>query len=589
MESFVERRAAEFPRVPVHLLVELSPDGEAAERYEADAVDLGRGGIGLRAAVLPEVGQRLRCRFELPDTGQTCEAAGEVVWTDDADRGSGAFGVRFDLVDDRTARALDALVPGRAEEMATEPGVPRTGRLRLAGVASPIEGELVEAGGCVAIEQALPMLAIGRGAEIEHAGGRTYGVIAGVRLRIDGGVPRLRLEIAAPHAAPYAATHAPAPSDATLQDEPLDQMIERSDALRAAPRAREAPEVVVARHPIDEEKLREASTLTLRLREIGKAVRPAMLRAWRAGCALATAAFQQIGPWLARARDGAVIAFRVIATRAPELAPVLRPARRRRTTAAPPSPGAATPARRRGQDERMPEPRGRGRLVLLGVAALAMVGLAAYGLGASGAEPSPREVHRDIETPPTPALVGPVTVPEAVAPIAPIAPIAPGGADTETPAPIEPRAHPESVAVAGPTPLPSDPSLAAQRSEPRAASTVPAAAAPAPVAAVAPATAVVTEFGASSVPGGRTTVLRMSAPIRGLEGVRDPHGFTVTVHGALSLDRAGPIAASHSAIERASILNRGDHCVLTVRFVEGRSRPYRVVARGASLEVTIGR
>jgi hypothetical protein len=97
------------------------------------------------------------------------------------------------------------------------------------------------------------------------------------------------------------------------------------------------------------------------------------------------------------------------------------------------------------------------------------------------------------------------------------------------------------------------------------------------------------EFGDAEVPGGRTIALRMSAPIRGLEGVREPTGFTVTVRGALSLDRASPIAANHSAIERASILNRGDHCVLTIRFVTGRAPRYRVVARDTMLEITIGR
>ncbi|MCX7807884.1 MAG: hypothetical protein N2515_04695, partial [Deltaproteobacteria bacterium] len=74
-----------------------------------------------------------------------------------------------------------------------------------------------------------------------------------------------------------------------------------------------------------------------------------------------------------------------------------------------------------------------------------------------------------------------------------------------------------------------------------------------------------------------------------LEGQADPSGFSVIVRGALSLDRAAPIARNHPAVERASILNRGDHAVLDVRFVEGRRPPYRVEIRGASLEVTIGR
>ena len=105
-----------------------------------------------------------------------------------------------------------------------------------------------------------------------------------------------------------------------------------------------------------------------------------------------------------------------------------------------------------------------------------------------------------------------------------------------------------------------------------------------------PAPAVVAmEFGAATVERGRTTTLRMSAPIQSLEGLADGSGFTVTVRGSLSLDRASPISASNPSVERAAILNRGDFCVLTIRFVEGRSPQYRVVARGTSLDVTIGR
>jgi hypothetical protein len=145
---------------------------------------------------------------------------------------------------------------------------------------------------------------------------------------------------------------------------------------------------------------------------------------------------------------------------------------------------------------------------------------------------------------------------------------------------------PEPAAEAGRIPAPSYPSLAD-----RTGGTVAAAPAVAPVAAapVPAAPAGTMEFGAPSVERGRTSTLRMSTPIQSLEGTADANGFTVTVRGSLSLDRAGPIAAANPAIERASILNRGDHCVLTIRFVEGRTPPYRVVARDTSLDVTIGR
>lgn len=97
------------------------------------------------------------------------------------------------------------------------------------------------------------------------------------------------------------------------------------------------------------------------------------------------------------------------------------------------------------------------------------------------------------------------------------------------------------------------------------------------------------EFGAAEVARGRTTTLRMSAPVQGIEGQADEGGFTITIRGALSLDRAAPLAATSSSIERASIINRGDHSVLTIRFVTGRTPTYRVVAHGTSLDISIGR
>jgi hypothetical protein len=96
-------------------------------------------------------------------------------------------------------------------------------------------------------------------------------------------------------------------------------------------------------------------------------------------------------------------------------------------------------------------------------------------------------------------------------------------------------------------------------------------------------------FGATSVRNGTSIALRMTRPVSQIEGTEFDHGFSVTIPGALSLDRAAPISAQNALVRRAMILNHGDHSVLTVRFSEGRTPAYRVQARGSSLEVTIGR
>jgi hypothetical protein len=104
-----------------------------------------------------------------------------------------------------------------------------------------------------------------------------------------------------------------------------------------------------------------------------------------------------------------------------------------------------------------------------------------------------------------------------------------------------------------------------------------------------PAAATASSFGAATVPGGRSFTLRMTRPVAGLAGRRDPKGFDVRIEGALTLDRAAPIAASHPLVETAMIINRGDHADLSIRFRDGRVPPYRVVARGAAVEVVLGR
>ena len=98
-----------------------------------------------------------------------------------------------------------------------------------------------------------------------------------------------------------------------------------------------------------------------------------------------------------------------------------------------------------------------------------------------------------------------------------------------------------------------------------------------------------TAFGADSVAGGETYVLRMSNPVAEMDGIVEADGFSVTIPGSLSLSQAGPIAAAHPDVEHASILNRGDFSELTIRFVAGRQPVYRVEARGPAIEITIAR
>lgn len=239
------------------------------------------------------------------------------------------------------------------------------------------------------------------------------------------------------------------------------------------------------------------------------------------------------------------------------------------------------------------------RWVLLAVVALGAVGSLAYALGGGPSEPAPIVVPAAA----APAQAEEPVVEEVATPVveAAAAPIAPPASEPSSGEPIPAAIPAEPSALAAPStdegrlPMPGYPSIGRASTTATTSTSMASSssflAAPA-AAASAPAAGPITSgrsFGAERVENGQTTSLRMSLAPTALEGQADPHGFTVTIRGALSLDRAALIARSNPAVDRASILNRGDHAVLDVRFVEGRSPAYRIEINGQSVDVILGR
>ncbi len=625
MEARIERRAPDVPRIPLDVLVRLTHE-DFEEPFDADGVDVSTGGLALRADYLPEVGDRLRCRFDCPPEGGEIEIDGEVVWAHDAGERSGEFGLRFTALDPYAEHALGQLLAAVGEPDPLRP----TARLHLEHVATPIDAEIVSREpGALTVEQELPFLRLGMGVVVEGTG-PAHGKLSAVGLRVEGGVPRLVLSVReeAPveepahgaYGADSDAAYADAPPedeaqalaatadagdrgewqpdasnepDATLQDYELPaSLLERAgrmseDTSDAALDERPAGH----RFELAEEQLEERLEESARLADS----KPAHVEQ-RVGLA------ERVGPGLARAREALVAAYDkarpMLAAAWAKLAlwgamaaekggPRLKQlvarlgtfggalggrisARlasgkkaKRRTTAAPVRKTAQPPRlrRQRGEEPAPPPARKNRRAVVLAALAFVVVAALVYGLGREDA-PTPVE-EPSAASSPAPA---PESIPAFEPPPAPVvAPVATSAA--RAPEPPEAVAAPEEP-QAGRLDEPSYPSLREAVSRPASSSQT---------------------YGAAEVPNGRSTTLRMSQPVTALRGEQQPDGFTVTIPGALSLDRAGPIAAANPAIEQAMVLNRGDHAVLTVRFVAGRTPPYRVVARGAAVEVTIGR
>lgn len=232
----------------------------------------------------------------------------------------------------------------------------------------------------------------------------------------------------------------------------------------------------------------------------------------------------------------------------------------RRTTGGRRRSTAGSVARHGGQSER------GASLVIAGLAVGALA-LGAYAVWPASDDGQLGQPGATLQAPPVaaaPAAAAPVVVPGTARPAVGTAP---GGAAAGTSAAGAVASVPRPASVPAGSPYAVDVHAPAQPAS--------AAADPGPA------------FGAEHVPGARRFALRMTEKVNELRGVVDDGGFRVIIPGSHSLDRAGPIAASHGAIHRSMILNKDGRSELTIRFADGRSPAYRVVGKGATLELLV--
>lgn len=166
MGTQADRRAAHATRIPFEAVVEVGAFSGPA--FEAQAVDVSEGGMHLRTAYLPEVGQLLTCRFEAgPEV--SIVASGEVAWRREGE-GGGEFGVRFSSLDPESEKALRAL-----SGVTPDPEIPivTTGtrvRLHIEGLGAPMRARIRDVdSGEVTVGSDLGFLQIGKPLELEDA------------------------------------------------------------------------------------------------------------------------------------------------------------------------------------------------------------------------------------------------------------------------------------------------------------------------------------------------------------------------------------------------------------------------------------
>jgi len=209
MHAAQDRRSNEEVRVPLDVLVSLA-HRDFDEPIAADALNLSRGGLSLRAPYLPEIGARLACRFECPPLGAPLEAEGEVVWAADTGAQAGEFGVRFIALDAEAEAAIRALVGDAAGSVAPATDeATATARLFLDGVPTPIVARVTHSvEDLVTVEQELPFLSLDRGLSLRDARGVSRrGRIGSVDLQLCRDMPKLVMQVVFDEdAAPAAAT-----------------------------------------------------------------------------------------------------------------------------------------------------------------------------------------------------------------------------------------------------------------------------------------------------------------------------------------------------------------------------------------------
>jgi PilZ domain len=158
MQNSTERRSPSATRIPFEAFVEVGSQEGAT--FEAKAMDLSGGGIHLRTAYLPEVGQPLSCRFESGNQTVVCD--GEVMWCSPQEHG-GEFGLRFENLDADSEQALQKLLSSKST------GGSKV-RLHIEGLGSPMRARLKNgANGSIEACSDLGFLKVGKGIELEDA------------------------------------------------------------------------------------------------------------------------------------------------------------------------------------------------------------------------------------------------------------------------------------------------------------------------------------------------------------------------------------------------------------------------------------
>lgn len=608
-----ERRGGGGHRVHFEALVAV---GEAAGRsgFEAESMDVSPEGMRLRTAYLPEIGDRLVCRFD--GSGAEVVTEGEVIWRDEQDRG-GEFGIRFLTLDERAAEMLRGMCAppeaARADAAAGGSSAPRGTRVRLhiEGLGSPMKARVREtSSGEMLVGSNLEFLRVGRALEIEDVdhGSRREATIDHVRVEVDAetNVPQLvvslRCEGMGPAkkpsiaritlpfgagassrpAAPERTPDAPATGAAGSAEHEPERAVahtRRGSALAAPSHAPRVVESSDGARADDEDELLDENDDSGPARKGGLAVAGA--KAAKASLAAA----KKIGPALssvgARAKGAMAMALMSIRMKRAEREEAKKAAQPRRTTA--PAPGGALKSEGRrlvredsahdgdDGDAPPPAPRSNKKAAALGSVLGLIAVLAVFGLTRTLRS-------RSVETPAESASVT---------------------AQTDTPPALPAGNGPVSanVPLFGATPLSTTEAVPSIPTPPASGAAVadPSAAAPGDPGESDDEPGLEDDEGPGSKEWGNgravksPVVLRikMDGDIERINGASGAMGFTVSLPGRRSLSAASELARKDKRVASVNVVNNAHGAEVTVQFKDGVPA-FLARAKGERLEIALG-
>jgi hypothetical protein len=526
-----ERREGHGPRVPYEGLVDLG--AALGPAFEAQAVNISHGGMHLRTAYLPEVGQSLTCRF---DSGHgEVLASGEVVWRHEEGRG-GDFAIRFARLDADSTAAIGQMVDPALREP-KEQGT--RVRLHIDGLAAPMRARVK--GACASeltVGSDLGFLRVGKHLELEDAGtgGKRPARIDRVEVEVDEAsrIPQLVVTLRyddVPEAVPSAPSR--------------DSAVHSGGFASAGSKPDGTPEPSV----IDEEAKAGATA------SVGEGVDSVERMPAEMKGALARGA-ARVGPTMNKLLQRARTTLFLLAARAKNADDP--GASTRRTTAPAPSGGLHASGRRVVRSEplaalnRAVPGTFRGMRRIGFVCAAVCAALVAFLV---------------LRKPTTPLAAVPVV--EMAVPQASALPSASAGT-----APVLPDL------AAGPT-LGAQASGASQIENGGGLSQAGDGTerGHAKLLRVAP-------FGNGAVRHGNVLRIKMDGVIEKIEGASLPTGFTVVLPNRKSLEAAAPLAARDSRIASIRVTNEAHGAELTVAFKDGVPN-YQVRAKGDTLELVL--